>query len=256
MYKIKDVADRSGFSTATLRYYEDIGLLPAAERSAAGYRLYDDSTLERLAFIGRAKQLGCALGEINDLAAAWDSGRCGPVQDRLRAKVAEKLTDAQRQIVELTVLAEDLRRAATALERPRPDGPCDDTCGCVSDTGTAGMAVLERAVARGARRASEPGDHPIACTLAGSSLRGRVDDWQALLTHVVERQPLDGGVRAVFGSTVPLDEVMRLTAAEQACCQFLSFAITVDARGVALEVTAPPAAIDVVHALFGEAAAD
>ena len=48
-YKIKDVADRSGFSAATLRYYEEIGLLPEASRTPAGYRLYDDHTLERLA---------------------------------------------------------------------------------------------------------------------------------------------------------------------------------------------------------------
>ena len=39
-YRIKDVADRGGFSAATLRYYEDIGLLPASRRTASGYRLY------------------------------------------------------------------------------------------------------------------------------------------------------------------------------------------------------------------------
>jgi MerR family transcriptional regulator, copper efflux regulator len=57
--KIKQVADATGLTTATLRYYEEIGLLPEAPRTAAGYRTYDQRTLDRLAFINRAKQLGC-----------------------------------------------------------------------------------------------------------------------------------------------------------------------------------------------------
>ena len=82
--KIKEVADASGFTTATLRYYEQIGLLPEASRTAAGYRVYDQRTLDRLAFIARAKQLGCSLEEIAGLTTAWDGGQCGPVQEQLR----------------------------------------------------------------------------------------------------------------------------------------------------------------------------
>ena len=70
-------------------------------------------------------------------------------------------------------------------------------------------------------------------------------------TLFLTAEPLDGGVRAVFLPTVPLDELMRLIAAEQDCCQFLSFAITVDTRGVALQVTAPADALAMVHSLFG-----
>ncbi len=60
-YRIAEVAERSGFPAATLRYYERVGLLPEPSRTAAGYRDYDDRTLERLAFIARAKRLGCSL---------------------------------------------------------------------------------------------------------------------------------------------------------------------------------------------------
>ena len=86
--RIADVARRSGFSPATLRYYEEIGVLPAPPRTDGGYRSYDERTLVRLAFISRAKQLGCSLDEIADLSLAWDGGECGPVQDRLRRLVA------------------------------------------------------------------------------------------------------------------------------------------------------------------------
>ena len=68
--KIKDVAAASGFTAATLRYYERIGLLPEASRTPAGYRTYDQRTVERLAFIARAKQLGCTLEEIAGLTPA------------------------------------------------------------------------------------------------------------------------------------------------------------------------------------------
>src|SRR5262245_28745297 len=98
--KIKDVVERSGFSAPTLRYHEEIGLLPQPARTAAGYRTYDERTVERLAFIARAKQLGCTLEEIADLTTAWDGGRCGPIQDRLRTLVADKLAATLSQSVE------------------------------------------------------------------------------------------------------------------------------------------------------------
>ncbi len=245
-YRIKDVADRSGFSAATLRYYEEIGLLPESTRTPAGYRMYDDGTLERLAFIARAKQLGCTLDEIADLTIAWEGGRCGPVQDRLRSVVADKLASSQRQIVELMTLSADLQRAAAMLELHRPDGPCDDRCGCISDdtaepTSPQPVSFVTKPTATGA----------IACSLAPHSLNTRLDDWQALLVHVSNREPIDGGVRVTVDGSTPLDELMRLTAAEQSCCQFFNFAITVDQRGIALEVRSPAEALPIVHTVFG-----
>lgn len=250
-YQIKDVADRSGFSAATLRYYEEIGLLPEASRTPAGYRLYDAHILERLAFISRAKQLGCTLDEIADLTVAWDGGRCGPVQDRLRTVVADKLLTAQQQIVELMTLTSDLQRAAATLEAHRPDGPCDNNCGCVTDSTDTTETAAPQPLALGRKSDRAEIDAPIACTLESKSMRDRLDEWRRLLEHVERREPIDNGLRATFGPATPLDELMRLAAAEQVCCQFLTFAITIDSRGVALEVCAPQDARPVLHSLFG-----
>ena len=250
-YKIKDVAERSGFTAATLRYYEEIGLLPEATRTPAGYRLYDDHTLDRLAFISRAKQLGCTLDEIADLTVAWDGGRCGPVQDRLRDVVADKLATAQLQIIELTTLTSELQRAATTLEMHRPDGPCDDNCGCIADNSDTTHVVTRQPVTLGKKPDHEDVAVSIACTLGSLSIRGRLDEWQRLLEHVVRREPIERGLRATFAPATPLDELMRLAAAEQDCCQFFAFAITVDTRGVALEVRAPDDARLVLQSLFG-----
>jgi DNA-binding transcriptional MerR regulator len=249
--KIKEVADASGFTPATLRYYEQIGLLPGAARTPAGYRTYDQRTLDRLAFIARAKQLGCSLGEITDLTTAWDGGQCGPIQDKLRQLVASKIAAAQSQIAELATFAAELQGAAAALERHRPDGACDDTCGCIGEPDTRDPA--ESAI-QGVSLTSKPtavGEPAIACTLSAGSMKGRIADWQALLDHVDHREHVEDGVRAVFGSPVPMTDLMRLVSAEQDCCQFFRFAITVDSRGVALEVRAPDDARDIVESMFG-----
>ncbi|MEN9644987.1 MAG: hypothetical protein RL238_1656 [Actinomycetota bacterium] len=246
--KIKDVADRSGFTPAALRYYEELGLLPQPARTAAGYRSYDESTVDRLAFIARAKQLGCTLDEIADLATAWEGGRCGPLQDRLRTVVAGKLADARAQIVELATLVDDLQRAAIALEQHRPDGACDDQCGCVKDSTTAPGPVT---VALGTKPAATDAAPPIACTLPTDALHGRLDEWHALLGHATARARTEGRLLLSFAPTVPTDDLMRLVVAEQSCCQFLTFAITVDSHGIALEIGGPADAMPLVDAFFG-----
>jgi DNA-binding transcriptional MerR regulator len=247
-YRIKEVAERTGFSAPTLRYYEEIGLLPEAARSAAGYRQYDDRTLERLTFIARAKQLGCTLEEIADLTTAWDGGQCGPIQDRLRALVAEKRATAQSRLLELIALSAELEQAAALLERHRPDGPCDDRCGCLSADREDDAAVAPTAVPLTTKPTT---DVPIACTLDARSFTGRFDDWSAMLTNAAGRSVIDGGERLEFRSETPMDDLMRLVSAEQGCCSFFRFSLTVDARGLGLEVRAPDDALPIVHSLFG-----
>lgn len=249
--KIKEVADASGFTAATLRYYEQIGLLPEASRTPAGYRMYDQRTLDRLAFIARAKQLGCTLDEITGLTTAWEGGQCGPIQDQLRMLVAGKIRAAQHQIAELATFTAELQQAATALERHRPDGACDSDCGCVSDPDLTPAAPAKVQPIMLSTKPATPGEPAIACTLSAGSIKGRIADWNALLTHVDRRERIDGGVRSMFTATVPIAELMRLVAAEQDCCQFFRFAITVDTRGIALEVRAPDDAISIVESMFG-----
>jgi DNA-binding transcriptional MerR regulator len=131
-YTIGQVAERSGFSSSALRYYEDIGLLSPSERSANGYRVYDDDALARLAFVARAKGLGCSLDEITDLLDIWDGDRCGPVQRRFHDLVTVKIADAERQIAALTALVDQLRDAASRLAGPATDGPCGEGCACMA----------------------------------------------------------------------------------------------------------------------------
>lgn len=246
-YTIAEVAGRSGFPASTLRYYEDVGLVPAAGRTDAGYRVYDDRSLATLAFVARAKQLGCTLNEIGELVTAWEGERCEPVQDRLRGLVDAKITDTQTRLGEMVAFTAQLHEAAAALRAHTPDGPCDDDCGC---TTTATAPLGPTAVLLTDRRLSG-GEPPIACTLAADDMAGRLEAWREALDPVVDRTAIDGGVRLTFAPGTPLTEVVDLATAEHDCCMFFRFALTVDARGTALEVTAPPEALDLVHALVG-----
>ena len=130
-YTIGEAAERSGFTASALRYYEGIGLVVPSTRTGGGYRVYDDGALARLAFIGRAKQLGCSLEEITDLVEIWDGERCGPVQRRFHDLITAKIADAARQIAELKQLKGQLEDAATLLAGPATDGPCGPECACV-----------------------------------------------------------------------------------------------------------------------------
>jgi MerR family copper efflux transcriptional regulator len=171
-------------------------------------------------------------------------GQCGPIQEQLRTVVRAKLAEAQTRVVELATLAAELQAAAAALEQHRPDGPCDDRCGCTTVAPSTVISLSDTPP-----RPDDPS--PIACTLPVDAMPGRVEDWAGMLRFVTRRSSVDGGVRLELDPGVPIGELARVARAEQDCCRFFSFALTVDARGVGLEVRAPDDARGIVHALFG-----
>ena len=245
-YTIGQVADRTGFTTSALRYYEDIGLVAPSARADNGYRLYGDQAVARLTFIDRAKQLGCSLEEITDLVTVWEADQCDPVQQRIHNLVTTKIADTERQIGNLTALRDQLRTAAEHLTGPAIDGPCNDRCACLTEPSpsTAGTGVP---VAMGFRSTA-----PIACTLDAGATGDRVHAWDGVLGDATTRTTRpDGTLRIDFGPHVRLGDLVELVAAEQRCCAFFSFAVTVDGRGVGLEITAPPGAEEMVDTLFG-----
>src|SRR5213594_612245 len=95
--RIGAVAEQSGLPVATIRYYESVGLLPPAPRSAAGYRHYADAAVEELRFIKKAQALGFSLEEIREILKLSRSGRtpCSRVLDLARRQLAA--VDARMQ---------------------------------------------------------------------------------------------------------------------------------------------------------------
>ena len=72
MLTIGKLGEAAGVKVPTIRYYEQIGLLPEAERSAGNQRLYGRRTMDRLTFIRHARELGFPLEAIRDLLSLSD----------------------------------------------------------------------------------------------------------------------------------------------------------------------------------------
>lgn len=108
MLTIGKLGTQAGVKVPTIRYYEQIGLLPEAERSTGNQRLYGRRALERLAFIRHARDLGFSLGAIRDLLSLSDDPDqpCAAADAIARTQLAE----VESRIARLTALKAELQR--------------------------------------------------------------------------------------------------------------------------------------------------
>lgn len=109
---IGQLSSRTGVKVPTVRYYESIGLLPPAPRTASDRRLYDEKTERRLSFIRHARDLGFSVEAVRaflDLATQPDRS-C----EEANAIAAAQLVDVERRIDQLSLLRDELRRMSEA----------------------------------------------------------------------------------------------------------------------------------------------
>lgn len=100
-------AKASGLSAKMIRYYESIGLLHAAGRSANGYRHYSPAELQQLSFIKRARLLGFTLEEVGKLLALWQNGQ--RASSDVKALAAVHISELNEKIAELVGLRDSLQ---------------------------------------------------------------------------------------------------------------------------------------------------
>lgn len=119
--RIGELAEAADTTTKTLRFYEEQGLLPPAERTPGGYRDYTTETLARIDFIHRGQAAGLTLAQIRQILGIRDHGQapCDHVRDLLDAR----LTDIDQQLRQL----HDLRDTLAGL-RDQADQIEPDTC--------------------------------------------------------------------------------------------------------------------------------
>ena len=120
--RIGELADTVGLPTQNIRFYEREGLLPAPERGANGYRIYDESTLTRLDFINHAQAAGLTLAEISSIIDIRDDGNAPCTH--VASLVDSKLTTVRARIRDLAVLEAELK---DLLERSHHLDPADCT---------------------------------------------------------------------------------------------------------------------------------
>ena len=122
MLKIGQLAEATGESPYTIRYYERVGLLPPPPRTRAGYRMYPVETRERLAFIRKSQALGLTLSEVRDILEITSDGKAPCLH--VRSLVTDRLRDVEARLTELSHLRATLQDTLRRLDSdaPRPDG--------------------------------------------------------------------------------------------------------------------------------------
>jgi DNA-binding transcriptional MerR regulator len=128
--RIGELARRSGLSSPTIRYYEDIGLLPRPARSS-GRRVYDEATIDRLLVIRFAKEAGFTLREIRQLFSGFAPAT--PAGARWKKLATAKLVEIDALASRIEAMKQMLREALR--------------CGCI-DLDSCGKLFRERGLAR------------------------------------------------------------------------------------------------------------
>ncbi len=131
MTKLKQIglaARELGINPKTIRYYEEIGLIPPAQRTESGYRVYGQADIDRIAFILRARELDFSLDDIGEILALREGGEapCLYVTDLVQKQLA--VIDAK--IAALNQLREELEDVRRQAETIPLDAIADKECVC------------------------------------------------------------------------------------------------------------------------------
>lgn len=120
--RTRELADRVGVNSETLRYYERRGLLAEPPRTPGGYRDYPTSCVDLLVFIKRAQELGFTLDEVDELLHL-DAG--GPDScDAARGLAEQRRADLTRRIADLQRMHDSLTALVDTCDLPRADRSC------------------------------------------------------------------------------------------------------------------------------------
>jgi DNA-binding transcriptional MerR regulator len=129
---IGELARRAGVKAQTIRYYEGLGLLSRANRSASGYRRYGLEALDELRFIRNAQSLGFSLDDVRQILDVARAGRAPCSRVLLIAEA--HVVGLGRRIEQLTRLRDDLRRAVVKWkDGGRPSHCASTLCGLISE---------------------------------------------------------------------------------------------------------------------------
>ncbi|MDE3228805.1 MAG: MerR family DNA-binding transcriptional regulator [Chloroflexota bacterium] len=130
-YTIGQVSQRAGIPAKTIRYYEQVGLLPRPTRGENQYRRYSQGDVNRLLLLRRIKLLGAPLAQAKTLLAGATDVRCVDAQEALLTLVDDRLAALDQQITELLALRDQVHDYRRTLESCRSDemtafGDCAD----------------------------------------------------------------------------------------------------------------------------------
>lgn len=119
---IDQASNASGVSSKMIRYYEQIGLIKPALRTASSYRTYGDNDIHTLRFVRRARDLGFSVEQIKELLALWrDRSRAS---SDVKAVALEHVAELERKIAAIQEMAKTLKHLASHCHGDdRPECP-------------------------------------------------------------------------------------------------------------------------------------
>lgn len=120
---ISELSKRSGLSTPTIRYYEQIKLLPKAKRKSNGYREYSDNDLKQLLLIQQAQQVGFSLA---DIKAFLPSNVMGWDHDELIRTLKDKIIEIENMEKKLALSKQNLLMMITSINSRPDDISCEE----------------------------------------------------------------------------------------------------------------------------------
>ena len=113
-YRIGEISSMLGLSIDTLRYYEDIRLLPHVARNPSGLRVYNDKDVARLKFIRRAQTINFTLKEIGQLLKMREDPQ--HARNEVRELTRHKLSAIEERLDELNILRKELQLLVNLCE--------------------------------------------------------------------------------------------------------------------------------------------
>ena len=122
---IGQASKASGVSAKMIRHYEEVGLIPAASRTEAGYRQYSEADLHSLRFIRHARDLGFSIVQIGELVGLWQNRRRS--SSRVKALALAHVAELERKLASLQAMKDTLQHLATCCHGDdRPECPILD----------------------------------------------------------------------------------------------------------------------------------
>lgn len=165
------LARATDVTAKTIRYYEQVGVLPLPRRSPSGYRQYTQRDVHRLLFLRRARALGLSLQDLKVLMVELDTGLCGTMRPRLLDLVRAQREIVQQRIADFQLLQQQLDQVLHRLLTTAPSD-LDEDCRCLDHETT-----------------PSPEGSPQPCT---SALKGDVMDRQQTLEVLTMVAPPTG----------------------------------------------------------------
>jgi DNA-binding transcriptional MerR regulator len=142
-YRIGEIADRTGVSVETLRYYEKRRLLTSPPRTDGGFRRYSDEVVHQVRFIKQAQSLGLTLGDVEQLVGGRQARSHVPTCRKVHDLLTRRIHDIDARMKELRDFRRTLHRHLAA---------CEQALAAAQDLGCPTIDALDRPRRAASRR--------------------------------------------------------------------------------------------------------